>query len=45
MQLETLVRWKHPQRGQLLPKVFLEMAERSGMVAQLTERTLAVALR
>lgn len=45
VQLETLVRWKHPQRGQLLPKDFLEMAERSGMVAQLTERTLAVALR
>lgn len=45
VQLETLVRWKHPQRGELLPKDFLEMAERSGLVAQLTERTLAVALR
>jgi diguanylate cyclase (GGDEF)-like protein len=45
VQFETLVRWKHPQRGELLPKDFLEMAERSGLVAQLTERTLAVALR
>ncbi len=43
--METLVRWKHPQRGELLPMEFLEMAERSGLVAQLTERTLAVALR
>ena len=45
VQLETLVRWKHPTRGELLPMEFLEMAERSGLVAQLTERTVAVALR
>ena len=44
VQFETLVRWKHPERGELLPKDFLPLAERSGLVAQLTDRTIAVAL-
>ena len=45
VQLETLVRWNHPTRGELQPKDFVPLAERSGLVAQLTELTLGLALR
>ncbi|RME53051.1 MAG: EAL domain-containing protein, partial [Caldilineae bacterium] len=32
---ETLVRWKHPQRGLLYPKDFLQVAEEAGILALL----------
>lgn len=42
--LEALVRWRHPQRGLLLPGAFLELAEANGQMATLTERVLEQAL-
>jgi predicted signal transduction protein with EAL and GGDEF domain len=38
--VEALVRWSHPQRGQLLPDAFLPMAEETGRIASLTEWVL-----
>lgn len=32
---EALVRWLHPQRGLLQPGMFIEIAERSGLIAEL----------
>ena len=32
---EALVRWEHPQRGWLLPADFMNVAERSGLVADI----------
>ena len=33
---EALLRWRHPERGLLLPAEFLEVAETSGVLARLT---------
>lgn len=33
--VETLIRWEHPERGMLLPYVFISLAERSGMIIEL----------
>ncbi|UGB45635.1 EAL domain-containing protein [Frateuria edaphi] len=33
--LEALVRWPHPERGLLLPKHFVSLAEGSGLIGQL----------
>jgi len=33
---EALVRWDHPVRGRLLPAEFIELAERTGLIAPLT---------
>jgi len=38
--LEALARWPHPQRGLLLPKHFVPLAESSGLVARLGEVVL-----
>jgi len=32
---EALVRWQHPERGLLLPGAFMEVAEASGLVAEI----------
>ncbi len=44
-RVEALVRWRHPTRGLLLPADFVAAAERSGLVRQLFETTLRIALR
>jgi diguanylate cyclase (GGDEF)-like protein len=41
---EALVRWRHPDRGLLLPGAFLALAEHSGLSRELTRRVMAEAL-
>jgi diguanylate cyclase (GGDEF)-like protein len=38
--VEALVRWRHPQRGMLMPDQFIGLAERTGLVQPLTRWTL-----
>lgn len=42
---EALVRWRHPERGLLLPAAFLAVAEDTGLVVELGEQVLAAAVR
>ncbi len=37
---EALVRWRHPQRGPLTPRSFVELAEETGLVVPLGELVL-----
>ena len=41
---ECLVRWNHPEHGLLAPFVFLERAERFGLMDELTNKVLHMAL-
>lgn len=43
--VEALARWVHPARGDIPPDEFVELAERTGLVRQLTEWALAEAFR
>ena len=42
---EALVRWRHPQRGILLPAEFLPAAEQAGSIIELDRRTFETAAR
>jgi diguanylate cyclase (GGDEF)-like protein/PAS domain S-box-containing protein len=42
---EALVRWQHPQRGLLMPAVFLPIANETGMIRKLDEAVLGMACR
>jgi diguanylate cyclase (GGDEF)-like protein len=42
---EGLVRWHHPQRGLLGPLEFIEVAERAGVIKDLTHRVIDLGLR
>lgn len=42
--VEALMRWRHPDRGYVMPDEFIPQAERSGIMPQLTERVLRLAI-
>jgi diguanylate cyclase (GGDEF)-like protein len=42
---ETLIRWLHPKKGMILPAGFIVMAEKSGLIIQLSEWVLNQACR
>jgi EAL domain-containing protein (putative c-di-GMP-specific phosphodiesterase class I) len=43
--VEALVRWRHPSRGMLLPRHFLESVEQHGMLTPLTDFVITEAVR
>jgi EAL domain-containing protein (putative c-di-GMP-specific phosphodiesterase class I) len=43
--VEALVRWRHPERGLLLPGEFIDVAEQTGLIHPLTTNVLDQALR
>ncbi len=43
--LEALVRWRHAQRGLLMPEMFVPLAEQNGLMRSLTRWVLNAALR
>jgi diguanylate cyclase (GGDEF)-like protein len=43
--VEGLVRWNHPQRGLLGPFEFIEVAEHTGLIKDLTYRVIEIGLR
>jgi diguanylate cyclase (GGDEF)-like protein len=42
--VEALLRWQHPSRGLLPPEEFLSAAERAGLMRQVANRTINLAL-
>ncbi len=42
---EALVRWRHPERGLILPDEFISGAERIGLIRELTDWVLETSLR
>ena len=41
---EALVRWNHPRRGWIAPNEFVRVAEESGLIKQLTQHVLRMAV-
>jgi len=43
--VEALLRWKHPQHGMVSPMEFIPLAERTGLIRQITAWVLETAVR
>ncbi len=43
-QVEALVRWRHPDRGILMPNEFIGLAEETGLIKALTDWVVSAAL-
>lgn len=43
--VETLARWQHPQKGMIMPGVFIPLAENNGLISELTKAVLIAAVR
>jgi len=43
--IEALVRWPHPQRGMIAPDLFIDIAEKTGLIVELGEFVLERACR
>jgi EAL domain-containing protein (putative c-di-GMP-specific phosphodiesterase class I) len=43
--LEALARWSHSERGEISPKIFIPVAEETGLIQKLSSRVLATACR
>ncbi|WP_271271408.1 EAL domain-containing protein [Aliamphritea hakodatensis] len=42
---EALVRWNHPEKGRIPPNIFVEIAEKEGMMITLGDQVLGMACR
>jgi len=42
---EALLRWKHPEHGQVAPSVFIDVAEQSGLIETIGPQVLRVACK
>ena len=45
VSFEALVRWRHPKRGLLGPLEFIELAEETGLIAELGDQVMKQAMR
>ncbi|WMS85594.1 EAL domain-containing protein [Pleionea litopenaei] len=40
---EVLIRWQHPVRGTVPPQEFIELAEQTGLISQITQQVIDIA--